>query len=100
MRKLPRLFDAHTKQTKLRQIFDWLKDYTEKMKQLRSLQARVAQREDKNLRLTYWFKLRSMFEKSTKLNEIEKSLHKVQKRKYLTLWVSALNSRRNPTFLT
>ena len=94
MKKLPRLFDAHTKQKKLRLIFDWLKNYTDKIKQLKYLQSKIVHKDSKVLKKKFWELLRNAFEKNINLNSKEKSVHVMLKKKYLTLWTSVLNSRR------
>lgn len=95
--KLPRLLDANLRQVRLKQVFAWWKDWTGKIKTLKSWKEDKAIAKDKILKQVYMNKMKETFQKCQNMNVSKKKLELEIKRKFITCWVNQINSRRSLT---
>lgn len=91
--KLPKLLYENYRINKVRSIFAWLKDHTNKMKNFRDWNDKRTSLEDGVLVKNYFDHLKEEFEISRQRKQKEKVIEKSIIKKFLTLWVFELNSR-------
>lgn len=92
--KLPRLLDANFRQVRQKQIFAWWKEWTAKMRTVEEWTMRKEKQKDVRLKREYFSNLQERYEKSQATNHSKKRVELEIKRKFITVWVNRINSKR------
>lgn len=92
--KLPRLLDANLKHVRTKQMFAWWKEWTAKMKSVQDWKESREHAKDKVIKKTYFKKILDLVERTRNHTMSKSKIEREIKRKFLTVWVNQLNSRR------